>query len=148
MAWQQCIVRLTPRSRGFHLITHEIEQALGDMKKPKIGLLHLFLQHTSASLTINENADPTVRQDLEAYFMENGSYTYLLGLTDLQRLDTAIEERKKQLDAYRNELEELQAPDTYFKGARIWINEIEQLKQCIEEGLRLGWDYGAAKPKY
>ncbi len=68
MAWQQCIVRLTPRSRGFHLITHEIEQALEDMKKPKIGLLHLFLQHTSASLSINENADPDVPRDLEMAF--------------------------------------------------------------------------------
>ena len=68
MAWQQCIVRLTPRCRGFHLITHEIEQALEDMKKPKIGLLHLFLQHTSASLSINENADPDVPRDLEMAF--------------------------------------------------------------------------------
>ena len=44
MAWQQRIVRLAPRSRGFHLITHELEQALTHMEKPSIGLLHLFLQ--------------------------------------------------------------------------------------------------------
>ncbi len=68
MAWQQRIVTLTPRSRGFHLITHELEQALALMKKPKVGLLHLFLQHTSASLSINENADPDVPYDLEMAF--------------------------------------------------------------------------------
>ena len=68
MAWQQRIVRLAPRSRGFHLITHELEQALTHMEKPRIGLLHLFLQHTSASLSINENADPDVPYDLEMAF--------------------------------------------------------------------------------
>ena len=68
MAWQQRIVRLTPRSRGFHLITHELEQALAHMEKPQVGLLHLFLQHTSASLSINENADPDVPYDLEMAF--------------------------------------------------------------------------------
>ena len=68
MAWQQRIVRLAPRSRGFHLITAELDQALADMEKPDIGLLHLFLQHTSASLSINENADPDVTRDLEMAF--------------------------------------------------------------------------------
>ena len=68
MAWQQRIVTLTPRSRGFHLITHELEQALAHMEEPKVGLLHLFLQHTSASLSINENADPDVPYDLEMAF--------------------------------------------------------------------------------
>lgn len=68
MAWQQRIVRLTPRSRGFHLITAELDQALAQMEKPNIGLLHLFLQHTSASLSINENADPDVPRDLEMAF--------------------------------------------------------------------------------
>jgi len=68
MAWQQRIVRLTPRNRGFHLITAELDQALAQMEKPNIGLLHLFLQHTSASLSINENADPDVPRDLEMAF--------------------------------------------------------------------------------
>ncbi len=68
MTWQQRIVTLTPRSRGFHLITHELEQALAQMEKPRVGLLHLFLQHTSASLSINENADPDVPYDLEMAF--------------------------------------------------------------------------------
>ena len=68
MAWQQRIVTLKPRSRGFHLITHELEKALAHMEEPKVGLLHLFLQHTSASLSINENADPDVPYDLEMAF--------------------------------------------------------------------------------
>lgn len=52
--------------RGFHLITHHIEQQLKDL--PNQGLAHLFIRHTSAGLTINENADPSVRRDLENYF--------------------------------------------------------------------------------
>ena len=52
--------------RGFHLITSQVEQALGDL--PEQGLLHLFLRHTSAGLTINENADPSVRDDFETFF--------------------------------------------------------------------------------
>ncbi|MDA3867319.1 MAG: secondary thiamine-phosphate synthase enzyme YjbQ [Salinivirgaceae bacterium] len=58
-------IRLKPRSRGFHLITNEIENQLMDL--PKEGLAHLFLNHTSAALTINENADPTVRDDFEQF---------------------------------------------------------------------------------
>ena len=68
MTWQQRTVNLAPRSRGFHLITHELEQELMQMDKPHIGLLHLFIQHTSASLSINENADPDVPHDLEMVF--------------------------------------------------------------------------------
>ncbi|SQK73934.1 Uncharacterized conserved protein [Tatumella ptyseos] len=59
--WIQKEIRLKPRQRGFHLITHDIENALNDIRWPAVGLLHLFIKHTSASLTINENADPTVR---------------------------------------------------------------------------------------
>ncbi|GAA0786808.1 secondary thiamine-phosphate synthase enzyme YjbQ [Marinobacterium sediminicola] len=66
--WYQTTIRLKSRSRGFHLITDEIEQAMPELRQVKIGLLHLLLQHTSASLTLNENADPTVRADFEAYF--------------------------------------------------------------------------------
>ncbi|KQB07537.1 secondary thiamine-phosphate synthase enzyme YjbQ [Vibrio metoecus] len=66
--WQQQPIQLRPRSRGFHLITDEIEQQLPQIKALNVGFLHLFVQHTSASLTINENADPTVRQDMEAHF--------------------------------------------------------------------------------
>ena len=53
--------------RGYHLITHLIENEVGDML-PQTGLLHLFIQHTSASIMINENFDPTVREDLESAF--------------------------------------------------------------------------------
>ncbi|WP_029687365.1 secondary thiamine-phosphate synthase enzyme YjbQ [Tatumella saanichensis] len=66
--WQQYEIRLKPRPRGFHLITAEIENALLELSHIDIGLLHIFIQHTSASLTINENADPTVRGDFERYF--------------------------------------------------------------------------------
>jgi secondary thiamine-phosphate synthase enzyme len=58
---------ISPRSRGYHLITDEVVNQLEGLRQVKVGLLHLFIQHTSASLTINENADPTVRQDLETH---------------------------------------------------------------------------------
>lgn len=66
--WEQQTLRLPPKSRGFHLITGDVENALDGLSRIEKGLLHLFIQHTSASLTINENADPTVRQDFESYF--------------------------------------------------------------------------------
>jgi len=56
------------KHRGFHLVTNEILQELPELKKINVGLLHLFMQHTSASLALNENADPDVRMDMEAYF--------------------------------------------------------------------------------
>lgn len=63
--WNQTEIRLEARSRGFHLITGEIIRQLGTL--PKAGLLHLFAKHTSAALTINENADPDVRRDMERF---------------------------------------------------------------------------------
>lgn len=66
--WKQNNLLLRARSRGFHLITDEIQQQLPEIKTISVGLLHLFIQHTSASLTLNENADPTVRMDMEAHF--------------------------------------------------------------------------------
>jgi len=63
-------ITLSPRSRGFHLITHEIEKAFLSMPSIKTGLLHLFITHTSASLSINENADPSVREDMEHFFTD------------------------------------------------------------------------------
>jgi len=68
MAWYQTELRLAPRRRGFHLVTAEIEAALRGMPRFTVGLLHVFIQHTSASLSINENADPDVPRDLEASF--------------------------------------------------------------------------------
>lgn len=70
MAWIQHHLRLAPRRRGFHLITPEIEAALPDLARIRVGLLHVFLQHTSASLCLNENADPDVPRDLELAFNE------------------------------------------------------------------------------
>lgn len=66
--WHQQEITLPPFRRGFHLITSHIERELSELANVKIGQLHLWLQHTSASLTINENADPSVRSDLEAWF--------------------------------------------------------------------------------
>lgn len=66
--WIQKEIRLKPKSRGFHLITHDILSELPELKKINVGLLHVFIKHTSASLTINENADPSVRTDFESYF--------------------------------------------------------------------------------
>lgn len=63
---QQITLSLPPFKRGFHLITHHIINALGTL--PKVGILTLFIQHTSAGLSINENADPTVRLDFETVF--------------------------------------------------------------------------------
>ena len=70
MAWFQRELRLAPRRRGFHLVTAEIEAALRDAPQLHVGLLHVFIQHTSASLSINENADPDVPRDLEMAFNE------------------------------------------------------------------------------
>ena len=66
--WAQRQISLEPRARGFHLITREIESAVPELRSLEVGLLHLLLQHTSASLTLNENASPDVRRDFEAYF--------------------------------------------------------------------------------
>ena len=68
--WAQQEVTLRPRPRGFHLVTREIESAVPELRSVRIGLAHLFIRHTSASLTLNENASPDVREDFEAYFNE------------------------------------------------------------------------------
>jgi len=66
MAWFQSEIRLSPQPRGFHLITRQVVQGIPDLKQIQIGLLHVFIRHTSASLTINENADSDVLRDLES----------------------------------------------------------------------------------
>ncbi len=68
MIFSQSTIELAPLPRGFHLVTNEIIAQAPDLQNCQTGLLHLFLQHTSASLTINENADPDVRGDLERHF--------------------------------------------------------------------------------
>ena len=60
--------RLPEMPRGFHLVTRLIEKEVPEMAEIEVGLLHVFIKHTSASLTVNENADPTVRRDFEAHF--------------------------------------------------------------------------------
>lgn len=66
--WQQAQITLRARARGFHLVTDELLAELPQLKRCRVGLLHLLLQHTSASLTLNENADPAVRRDFERFF--------------------------------------------------------------------------------
>ena len=67
---EQVEIRLDPRPRGFHLITDEVTSALPGLADVEAGLLHLFIQHTSASLTVNENASPDVRRDFESWANE------------------------------------------------------------------------------
>ena len=67
MTWTQSEITLEPRSRGFHLVTDEVVAALPELAGIRIGLLHLHILHTSASLTLNENAAPSVRRDFETW---------------------------------------------------------------------------------
>ena len=67
MSWLQREITLDPRPRGFHLVTREVVGALPELGDVQAGLLHLFIRHTSASLTLNENASPDVRRDFEAW---------------------------------------------------------------------------------
>lgn len=67
--WYQQTLTLDEKPRGFHLVTEEIVNELRRLKDVQVGLLHLLLQHTSASLTLNENCDPTVRSDMEQHFL-------------------------------------------------------------------------------
>ena len=66
--WHQTQITLSEKSRGFHLVTDEVTGQLPELKSIKHGLMHIFIQHTSAGLTINENADPSVRRDFETHF--------------------------------------------------------------------------------
>ena len=66
--WIQKTLQLIAKKRGFHLISDEIEQQIPEIATLSVGVVHLFIQHTSASLTLNENVDPTVRGDMESHF--------------------------------------------------------------------------------
>ena len=70
MVWVQRELTLEPRPRGFHLITGEIERAVPELSRIAIGIATIFIQHTSASLTLNENASPDVRRDFESWANE------------------------------------------------------------------------------
>ncbi len=78
--WFQQTLTLNAKSRGFHLVTDELLGQLFRLSEVQTGLLHLLLQHTSASLTLNENCDPTVRQDMERHFLktvpDNAAYEH------------------------------------------------------------------------
>ncbi|CAJ0634390.1 5938_t:CDS:2 [Entrophospora sp. SA101] len=65
MSWYQATIVLKSKSRGCHLVTSEIERQVSEIRNYKIGMANIFLQHTSASLCLNENADPDVRKDME-----------------------------------------------------------------------------------
>ncbi|MDQ6751366.1 MAG: secondary thiamine-phosphate synthase enzyme YjbQ [Actinomycetota bacterium] len=66
--WLQRQFTLDARPRGFHLITGEVQDALPELREVRVGMAHLFVRHTSASLTLNENASPDVRRDFESWF--------------------------------------------------------------------------------
>ncbi len=66
--WQQKTISIQAKPRGFHLVTREVVGQLPELAGFRVGLAHFFIQHTSASLTINENADPDVRRDMESHF--------------------------------------------------------------------------------
>ncbi|MDD9887626.1 MAG: secondary thiamine-phosphate synthase enzyme YjbQ [Candidatus Marinimicrobia bacterium] len=66
--WIQKEITIDPKPRGFHLITDEVIMGCPDMQKIEVGIMQVFIKHTSASLTINEDADPTVRADFESHF--------------------------------------------------------------------------------
>ena len=66
--WAQREITLRPRPRGFHLVTGEVEAELPELGQLRVGIAHLFIKHTSASLTINENASPDVRRDFATWF--------------------------------------------------------------------------------
>lgn len=68
MKFYQEMLRLPAKRRGFHLITAEVLRAVPQIREMRVGMMQVFIQHTSASLTVNENADPTVRVDFETYF--------------------------------------------------------------------------------
>ncbi len=68
--WIQRDIQLRPQPRGFHLVTREVVSSLPEIEGLGVGLLHLFIRHTSASLTLNENASPDVRRDFESWFNE------------------------------------------------------------------------------
>lgn len=66
--WYQKEILLLAKPRGFHLITDDVLEGIPELANVRVGLFHLFIQHTSAALTINENADPTLRDDFESVF--------------------------------------------------------------------------------
>ena len=79
--WIQRELTLRPRARGFHLVTREVLEGLPELRDVRVGLLHLFIRHTSASLTLNENASPDVRRDFETWFNDAVDEDFRAGRT-------------------------------------------------------------------
>lgn len=67
MSWTQRVITLEPRPRGVHLVTREVVDAVPELLEVRVGVAHVFIRHTSASLTLNENASPDVRRDFETW---------------------------------------------------------------------------------
>ena len=87
VSWQQTQIRLPSKNRGFHLITDHIDRALSQLDFVSVGQLNLFIQHTSASLTLNENADSSVRRDMEGHFLRTVPESHSLYEHDCEGLD-------------------------------------------------------------
>ena len=74
--WLQREVTLEARPRGFHLVTRELVEAVPELRDVRVGMAHVFIRHTSASLTLNENASPAVRRDFRSWFDEAVPFTH------------------------------------------------------------------------
>ena len=95
-----------------------------------------------------ENPKYIPLDELDAFMMQNASYNYLLNLSDMDKLAPANARREAKLAEYKAELEELKKEDKYFKGASIWLKEIDILEECIRDGFAKGWGYGKDKVIY
>ncbi len=102
MSWFEKQIHLSPRNRGFHLITHEIEASLPELSEYSVGLCHLFIQHTSASLTLNENCDPDVRHDMEAWANREApeNADYFLHTLEARNMVRGTSEQRWQPNGY------------------------------------------------
>ena len=89
--WLQRTIRLEPRPRGIHLVTAEVLGDLPELAEFEVGLLHLLIQHTSASLTLNENASPEVRADLDTWLDRAVPEGAALGAAFLGRIGAGLE---------------------------------------------------------
>jgi thiamine phosphate synthase YjbQ (UPF0047 family) len=105
--WIQRLVRLKPLSRAFHVITNEVVTQPPEIRKIEVGVLHLFIQHTSSSLAINENVSPEVRRDLGAAssrtrFRRASSHEHTLEGAETYRPHQSVVDRKQSDNPYRS----------------------------------------------
>jgi len=99
--WIQRQVDLVARPRGFHLITGEVVEALPELRRLRVGLLHLLIQHTSASLALNEDASPAVRVDFESWFNAAVPEQARFGHTDSRGATTCPRTSRRRCSARR-----------------------------------------------